>query len=334
MPNGIKALSQLGLAAPILAAGRSPRHSAMMTAEGRVLGRVVDVQQLFAAPSVALHRARLHRILLDALDGQTVRTGTPVVSYAQQPDSVAVTCGNGERIDTELLVGADGLHSTVRSQLVGDGEPVYAGHTSWRGVTPPGSVPPPPMVSESWGRGERFGVVDIGFGEIYWFGVADAAPGGRDGDVRAELLGRFGAWHPPIRALIEATPAERIIRTDICDRPPIQRWHGGRVVLLGDAAHPMTPNLGQGASQAIEDAVVLDRCLARGLALEAALREYEERRVGRANDIVRKSRQFGAMAQWRHPVAVAVRNTGWRLTALVPASLMSARARKLAEAEL
>ncbi len=334
MPNGLAALSRLDLAAPVLAAGQVTRRSAFMTPSGQVLGRVVDVLQLFDAPAVALHRARLHRVLLDAIDPHVVRTGVAVAGYEQRKDSVVVTSAAGERFQTDLLVGADGLHSAVRAQLVGDADPVYAGYTSWRGVTPAGSVPAPSMVTETWGRGERFGVVDIGFGEIYWFAVADAPPGGRDGEVRRELLARFGAWHPPVRALIEATPAERIVRTDISDRPPLDRWHEGRVVLLGDAAHPMTPNIGQGASQALEDAVVLDQCLANAATLEDAIGTYERRRVGRANQIARASRQFGAMAQWRHPFAVAFRNTAWRLTRLAPDSIMSARARQLAEVDL
>ena len=334
MPNGLTALSQLGLAPAMLAAGRIIRQSAFMTPTGRMLGRAMDVEKLFDAPSVALHRSRLHRVLLDAVGPEIIRTGNAVAAYEQRNGSVVVVCANGDRIDTELLVGADGLHSAVRARLVGDGDPAYAGYTSWRGVTPAGSVSAPPLVTETWGRGERFGIVDIGFGEIYWFAVADAPAGGRDHDVRRELLARFGGWHQPIRAIIEATPPERILRTDILDRPPIDRWHDGRVVLLGDAAHPMTPNIGQGASQAIEDAIVLDRGLAGHESLADALTAYEQRRVGRANGIVRASRQFGVMAQWRNPVAVALRSTAWRLSALAPASIMSGQARRLAEVEL
>ena len=89
--------------------------------------------------------------------------------------------------------------------------------------------------------------------------------------MRRELMARFGSWHEPVAAIIEATPPDRILRTDIYDRDPIERWHAGRVVLLGDAAHPMTPNLGQGAGQAIEDAVVLDECLAASSSIEEAL---------------------------------------------------------------
>jgi len=126
--------------------------------------------------------------------------------------------------------------------------------------------------------------------------------------------------------LIERTPAAAIVRTDISDRRPVSRWHEQRVVLLGDAAHPMTPNLGQGAGQAIEDAAVLDRCLATTDTIDAALRRYETLRVTRANSIVRGSRTLGAVGQLQHPIAVWMRNTVLRLT---PASVGLNQARKL-----
>ena len=127
-------------------------------------------------------------------------------------------------------------------------------------------------------------------------------------------------------AIIEATPPDRILRTDIYDRDPIERWHAGRVALLGDAAHPMTPNLGQGAGQAIEDAVVLDECLAASSSIEEALTRYEQRRVARANGIVRASRRFGAIAQWSNPMAAWVRD--WAMS-LTPASVAINQAKRL-----
>ncbi len=181
-------------------------------------------------------------------------------------------------------------------------------------------------MTESWGRGERFGIVDIGFGETYWFAVADAPEGGIDQDVRAELLFRFAGLHAPIAAILEATPAAHILRTDISDRHPIRQWHEGRVVLLGDAAHPMTPNLGQGAGQAIEDAAVLDQCLASNVDIATSMQQYEHRRMGRANAMVRGSRALGALAQVSNPAGVWLRNTAMRLT---PASVAHAQAKRV-----
>jgi 2-polyprenyl-6-methoxyphenol hydroxylase-like FAD-dependent oxidoreductase len=304
----------------------------LLDPSGRQLGPETRLERIFENPMarvVALHRARLHDVLLAAAGRSVVRTGVRVTSYEQAADSVLVIADDGTRLETELLVGADGLHSTVRAQLVHDGPPRYAGYTSWRGVTPAGSVPPPDRVTETWGRGERFGVVDIGFDEIYWFAVADAAPGGTDGDVRAELRARFGGWHAPVAAVLDATPADRILRTDIFDRDPITRWHAGRVVLLGDAAHPMTPNLGQGAAQAIEDAGTLAASLAAAATVEDGIRAYETARVGRTSAFVRASRRFGDVAQWRHPLAVFARDLTMRLT---PESALVAQARRMLSA--
>ena len=329
--NGVKALQTLGLGESVTRAGMVVKRAAILDARGRPLGAEVDltsVYQEIGASLVALHRARLHALLLDALGSGVVTTGAHVVSFEQTADFVHVALMTGERVEAKLLVGADGLHSNVRAQVVGNDPPVYSGYTSWRGVTPANAVTVPARTTESWGRGERFGIVPIGFGEIYWFAVADAPPNRRDTDVRGELMARFGSWHEPVAAIIEATPPERIMRTDIYDRAPIERWHSGRVVLLGDAAHPMTPNLGQGAGQAIEDAVVLDECLAQATSIEEALTHYEQRRVARANGIVRASRQFGAIAQWSNPIAAWLRD---RVMSLTPPSAAVRQARKLME---
>jgi 2-polyprenyl-6-methoxyphenol hydroxylase-like FAD-dependent oxidoreductase len=330
--NGVKALQGLGLGELVARAGMVVGRAAILDNRGRPLGSEVDltgVYQEIGASLVALHRARLHALLLEAVGSGVVSTGAQVVSFEQNTNSVHVALMTGERVDTGLLVGADGLHSSVRAQLIGNHTPVYSGYTSWRGVTPANAVTVPPRTTESWGRGERFGIVPIGFGEIYWFAVADAPPDGRDMDVTRALLARFGSWHEPVAALIEATPAERIVRTDIYDRDPIERWHSGRVVLMGDAAHPMTPNLGQGAGQAIEDAVVLDDCLAQATTIDEALTRYEQRRIARANGIVRASRQMGAIAQWSNPIAAWLRD---RIMSLTPPSAAIRQARKLMEA--
>jgi len=314
--NAMVALRRLGLTDAIAAEGVALTEVAMLDTGGRPLGAAVDVGALSAqlgAPTVAIHRARLHHVLLDAAR-ITPRLGATVVSYEARDGGVRVRTTAGD-LDGDLLIAADGLHSAVRAQLVRDGEPIYAGYTSWRGVTTPDSISPPARSTESWGRGMRFGIVPIGHGRVYWFAVAVAPPGGTDGDdVKAELTARYGGWHAPIAEIIAATPAAAIVRTDIRDRDPITSWHSGRVVLLGDAAHPMTPNYGQGGCQAIEDAIVLDRHLAEHDDLEAALTAYERDRVARANGIVIGARRLGRVAAWTSRPACALRDLALRAT--------------------
>jgi 2-polyprenyl-6-methoxyphenol hydroxylase-like FAD-dependent oxidoreductase len=271
----------------------------------------------FGNPYAVTHRADIHGSLLDGCrevpELIELRTNTRVSGFEINGKQVLVKTDK-EALVGAALVGADGLRSVVRAHLVGDGEPVYAGYTSWRGIAPAGAVDVGGRSTETWGRGQRFGVVPLGGGEVYWFATANAPAGGRDGDVVAELSARFAGWHDPIGTLLAATPAEHIVRTDIADRPVITRWHRGRVVLLGDAAHPMTPNVGQGGCQAIEDAVVLDECLAAHGELAAALAAYEERRVMRANGIVAAARRLGAVAQWESAPACWLRGLALRLT--------------------
>jgi 2-polyprenyl-6-methoxyphenol hydroxylase-like FAD-dependent oxidoreductase len=331
-PNAMAVLAALGLDHAVAAAGAALSRAVLLDPAGRHLGPETQFQRIFKNPAarvIALHRARLHEVLLQAAGSGVVRTGVRVTGYEQTAGGVSVLVDDGSRLDADLLVGADGLHSAVRTQMCGHEPPRFAGYTSWRGITPAGAVAPPDRVTETWGRGERFGVVDIGFGEIYWFAVADAPQGGTDGDVRNELRSRFGGWHAPVPAVLEATPADRILRTDIFDREPITRWHDGRVVLLGDAAHPMTPNLGQGAAQAIEDAGELATRLHAASTVEDALHTYEAARIGRTRAFVLASRRFGEVAQWRRPLAVFARDLMMRLT---PEWALVAQARRMLSA--
>jgi 2-polyprenyl-6-methoxyphenol hydroxylase-like FAD-dependent oxidoreductase len=210
-----------------------------------------------------------------------------------------------ERVDA--LVGADGLWSTVRRTLHGDSTPRYAGYTAWRGVIAyAGDV----RASETWGRGRRFGLVPLADGRVYWFATANAPEHSQmpEGD-KSELLGRFGRWHDPIPSVIEQTPDSAILRNDIYDLKPLKTWGIGRVTLLGDAAHAMTPNLGQGACQAIEDGVVLADCLAREPDTVEALRSYERARAPHTAMVIERSRRLGRVGQLQNPVATWLRDT-------------------------
>jgi 2-polyprenyl-6-methoxyphenol hydroxylase-like FAD-dependent oxidoreductase len=237
---------------------------------------------------------------------------------------VVLSAVDGTSAEGALLVGADGLCSRVRKQLLADGPPRYAGYTSWRGLVA-ADLDPSDEAVESWGRGSRFGIVPVGGGRVYWYATANAEPGADD-QGRAALAERFAGFHPPVPSLIEATLPASIVRTDIHDRPPARRWSHGPVTLLGDAAHPMTPNLGQGGCQAMEDAFVLAAALAEEATVAGALARYERERLRRANRIVSLSRRFGAVAQWRSALACAVRDLGARWT---PGWLLDRRMRRI-----
>jgi 2-polyprenyl-6-methoxyphenol hydroxylase-like FAD-dependent oxidoreductase len=256
-----------------------------------------------------VHRADLHRILAAAAPPVEP---TSVAEVRDTGDGATIVLDSGETRNFDLVVGADGIASTVRRSWPGDPGIRYAGYTAWRGVTrSPVDVP---MAGETWGHGERFGVVPMGDGRVYWFAVASVPPNWPVPDERAGLLRRFGAWHDPIPALLDATDDEAVLRNDIIDvAAPLRGFARGRVVLVGDAAHAMTPNLGQGGNQALEDAVTLATLAAHAADVPGALGQYDRLRRRRTLPVVRRSWQLGRVAQASSPALVAVRNALMRL---------------------
>ncbi|MEK7814477.1 MAG: FAD-dependent monooxygenase, partial [Chloroflexota bacterium] len=316
--NAMLALSTLGLAEAVEAAGGPIVESQVRTWDGRVLTAmpVGQVSEKLGAKPVCIHRADLQRVLLGPLDEGVVKLGFECTGFQQDEAGVTARFANGKEVWADFLVGADGLHSAVRAQLLGPERPRYAGYTCWRGIT----LYNDPALSGgisfvSWGRGREFGALSVGRGRVYWFGTTNAPEGSPDAAVgrKQEVLETFQGWHKPIEAMIEATEPPAILRNDVYDRKPVKRWGEGRVTLLGDAAHPMTPNLGQGACQAIEDAVVLARCLAGETGVVSALRQYEKDRWARTAYISRMSWWNGQMERWENPLACGLRNAVVRL---------------------
>jgi 2-polyprenyl-6-methoxyphenol hydroxylase-like FAD-dependent oxidoreductase len=311
-PNATRQLRRWGLLDDVLRRGFRFSAGEMRDARGTVLTRMHLPSA--DAPSVLIHRADLHAVLADALPPWAVRTGAEFAGLRASADGVEADFGEAGTVEGPFLVGADGLWSAVRQGVLGDGAPVYRGYPVWRGVAPAGAAEWTSL-TETLGRGLRFGTVPIGGARVAWWATAneaedaDDAPEGR----KAKLLRLFGDWHRPIPLLIEATPEDEILKNGTYDRPPVRRWGRGRVTLLGDAAHPTTPNLGQGGCMAIEDAAVLARCLTETDDVPAALRAFEARRFRRTAWITRESLRYGRVAQWQHATAVRLRDALFRL---------------------
>lgn len=297
-PNAVHCLRGLGLADRIDAVPAMRSAGSVHTWRGaRITSADTSLlEQRFGAPLLIVHRAALHELLLDA---DVVRLGAEVTGFAQDAAGVTVRLANGEELRGDVLIGADGLRSVVRESVIGDSAPRYAGYLAWRGIAE-GTGP----VGEFWGPGALFGAMPLPGGLVYWFGTKRVPEGGQDtpAERKAEALATFADWAPGIPALIAATPEAAILRNDICDRAPHRGWSRGRVTLLGDAAHPMTPHLGQGACQAIEDAAALGACLSESDTVPAALADYERKRFTRTAQLVRRSRLAGRVTQTRDPL--------------------------------
>ncbi len=306
--NAIRVLDALGVGKEIRAMALPESGGGIHTKDGALLMHTTNaqLQARFGELSIMVHRAELHDLLRQRV-AQELRLGMACVAVQQDAEGVTATLQNGEVRHGDLLIGADGIRSVVRAQLHGEQAPTYAGYTAWRAVVPFDHTRL--LVGETWGRGARFGQIPMQGGRVYWFAACNAPPDQQStGGEKAELLRIFGDWHAPIRELIEATPAAAILHNDIYDRPPLPWWGAGRITLLGDAAHAMTPNLGQGACQALEDAIVLAHQLQTNADIPAALRTYETLRIPRTTMIVQQSRRVGWVGQWSNPLAVAGRN--------------------------
>lgn len=316
-PNAMVALDALGLASTVLDLGVRLSGGELRSADGRVLAPLwMDAMEArHGLPSVGIERGRLLDALLAAAGAASVRTGAECVGFREEVGGVCALLAGGEAVWGRALVGADGAGSAVRQQITGPATARYAGYTCWRGLAEIG----PDAVGERgffemWGEGLRFGGIPVSERRFLWYAVANAPRGGRDddGEVLTMLRRRFRDFAAPVRELLGHTAPGGVIRTDIEDRPPLWRWGSGPVTLLGDAAHPMTPNMGQGASQALEDAVVLGRCVARLPDAAGALRAYERARRQRAAGFVAMSRWAGRAGQLAHPWACAARDAALR----------------------
>jgi 2-polyprenyl-6-methoxyphenol hydroxylase-like FAD-dependent oxidoreductase len=290
--------------------------------EWQILNRSARRLQTFRAKpngvgSISIARAAFQEVLLSAVSSDSIRLGYEVISIADdRSEGVEVRAANGHSSWASVVIGADGARSIVRN-LVFDARPSRRmGYVGWRGMVD--RVPEEwrsGRISESWGDGGRFGIAPVSDRRTYWYATENAPI---DWTIPAEqrkshLLERFSSWHEPICDLIEATPDENILLTHISEGASLKAWHSDSVALLGDAAHLMTPNLGQGAAMALEDAWVLAECFEQFGIKPAALAHYEKLRQPRARRIIWQSRQVGHLIQIENPALSTIRDLGLRL---------------------
>lgn len=311
--NAMQAFERLGLTERITAVGRVLDSFTIYDEQGGIIAHTDSraVRQRYGLDNFTVHRAALHRVLLAELGDDAVTTNKKAQRFEQDAAGLTLHFADGSTHRTRYLLVADGVHSPLRRQVLPNYQPRYAGYTCWRAVVNSAGLDFD-GASETWGTKGRFGLVPLADGLLYWFACVNAPAN----DVRlrqftpADLVGQFRGYPEPIGEAIGR--ADALLWNDILDLKPLPHYAFGPVVLLGDAAHATTPNLGQGACQAIEDAVVLADELRRGGAVEAAFARFERRRLQRTHTITETSRRLGRVAQTENRVLASLRNFALR----------------------
>jgi len=311
--NAIKAFEALGLKRELLSAGHALNGLAILDPKGRT----ITTTEGLGGPGTeqcTIHRADLHALLLNALRTTPVHLGKRVVSVTQDGTKATVQFDDSTVHSAEHLIVADGVRSAARSSILPHVKPRYAGYTCWRGV-----IHAPDLrlhrATETWGPQGRFGIVPLSNERIYWFATVNSDE--RNERYRAyrirDLVRHFAGYHEPIAGILARTTDAELLWNDIHDLEPLDRFAFGRILLIGDAAHATTPNMGQGACQAIEDAVVLAAVLRDEPDVTKAFRHFEHARRTRTKWITETSWRLGRVAQWEHPLATRSRNALFRM---------------------
>ena len=282
--NGVNALRDLGLGDPVIERGVAVRTLVFRSWSGRALAEV-DIGRLSdraGAPSLVIHRRDLLAVLRAAAPCEF---GRSVRGFDDESDGVTIHLDDGSAVRAGALVASDGMDSRIRARLLDDGEPRQAYQRAWVGTADVGAGELEEGVTTvTHGRGARFCIASYRRGIVTWLAsVNESRLGPADG--LAALRDVFRDAHAPIPAILDATAPASTFETPIRYRAPVESWGSGRVSLLGDAAHPCTPDLAQGACQALEDAIVLGRTVTQHPDVRLALREYERTRLPHANRV-------------------------------------------------
>ncbi|MGV2831938.1 FAD-dependent urate hydroxylase HpxO [Myxosarcina sp. GI1(2024)] len=296
--NGIKVLNKLGLGRQVAAIGGEMNRMEYLSHRGEVLNPIdlmPLVEQVGQRP-YPVSRTDLQQMMLTAFGEADLKMGMRCVEVKQDQDSATAIFEDGTTATGDVVIGADGIHSVVRTYLNnGKVEPRYAGYVNWNGLV---DASPDLAESDVWviyvGEGKRASMMPVGGNRFYFFFGCPKPKGTKvePKDIRAELKETFAGWAQPVQNLIDKLDPEQVNRLEISDIEPLPNLVKGRIALVGDSAHATTPTLGQGGCQAMEDADVLCRYLVTtNISIEDALKRYEAERKERVANLVLKARK-------------------------------------------
>lgn len=309
--NAIKAFKMLGIDEKIIKAGKEIDLFEILDEKGNLITNTDNkaLNQKYGLNNFTIHRARLHEVLLSELNNDTIYLNKKAISVEESNQGISVLFEDGGKETFDQLIVADGIHSSIRKQLIPKSNPRYAGYTCWRAVIDNPGISLP-SATETWGSKGRFGIVPSAENQIYWFACINTKANNQKMKAYrvADLLHQFSGYHSAVIEVLKHTKNEHLIWNDIIDLPPTPHYAFGNIVLIGDAAHATTPNMGQGACQAIEDAVVLADEMKKNTFTEEAFKKFEKRRIKRTHWITNTSKQLGDIAQLENSILIKLRN--------------------------
>ena len=305
--NATQIFKRLGIYEKVKEAGNII-HS--MKVRGKDLSEIITtdfrkMEEEFGVQNITIHRYALHQVLLKQLDNVAIHNGKSLLRITEKTRDILLEFDDGTIVNVDLVIGADGIHSVVRKSLFGDTILRDANQVCWRGISSMKDFRQyQNELNEVWEKGKRFGFVNINETDVYWYALIDKNRHKTNTSVHNE----FCDFHPDILKILDHTPKEKIIFNEIWDLKPIKRWQKGKICVLGDAAHATTPNMGQGACQAIESAWQIVESLTLYDDVTEAFTDYQNKRIKRAHYVVNTSWKLGKMAQSNNPFVIAIRN--------------------------
>lgn len=313
--NAMQVYEKLGLRKVIEENGHHISSMNITTANLHPISKVdlSSFEKKHKVKNIAIHRGTLQQILLNELKSTEINLNHHLKNIESNDNGYSLTFENGAQIQSSTLIGADGIKSAVRQNVFPNTTIRDAKQICWRGVTDfKLPVKYQNEVNEAWGKADRFGFVQIADDKVYWYALKSYKNHKDEFQVN-DMETYFSNYNPIVNEIIASTKKEQINTAEISDLTPNNNWYKENICLIGDAAHATTPNMGQGACQAIEDAYVLSECLNK-YDTNHAFQEFQKLRLPKAHQVVKASWMFGKVAHLSNPILIGFRNQMMRLT--------------------